>query len=63
VSSSSCTVFVAEAPADAVVVVDDEHDRFEWLPTAQAAAKCLPPLVGRTLLAVDAWLDRTTARA
>lgn len=52
-------VFVAEAPPDARVVLDDEHDRFVWLPAAEAAAKCLPPRVGRTLLAVDEWLDRT----
>jgi 8-oxo-dGTP pyrophosphatase MutT (NUDIX family) len=56
--SEEWAVFVAEAPADARVVLDEEHDRFVWLPAAEAAAKCLPPLVGRTLLAVDEWLDQ-----
>jgi 8-oxo-dGTP pyrophosphatase MutT (NUDIX family) len=52
-------VFVAEAPADALVVLDEEHDRFAWVSAAEAAARCRPALVGRTLVAVDAWLDRT----
>lgn len=63
VGSDDWAVFVAEAPPHARVVVDDEHDRFVWLPAADAAAKCLPPLVGRTLLAVDEWLDQTAAKA
>jgi 8-oxo-dGTP pyrophosphatase MutT (NUDIX family) len=63
VGSDEWAVFVAEAPRHALVVLDDEHDRFVWLPAAEAAAKCLPPLVGRTLLAVDEWLDQTAAEA
>lgn len=61
--SDDWAVFVAEAPADALVVLDDEHDRFLWLPAAEAAAKCHPPLVGRTLLAVDEWLHQAAAEA
>jgi 8-oxo-dGTP pyrophosphatase MutT (NUDIX family) len=59
--SDDWAVFVAEAPADAGVVLDDEHDRFDWLPADEAAAKCLPPIVGRTLLAVDERLGQTAA--
>jgi 8-oxo-dGTP pyrophosphatase MutT (NUDIX family) len=51
-------VFVAEAPVDASVVLDDEHDRFAWLPAQEAAAKCLPRIVGQQLEAVAAWLAR-----
>jgi 8-oxo-dGTP pyrophosphatase MutT (NUDIX family) len=51
--SDDWAVFLAEAPADAGVVLDDEHDRFDWLPADEASAKCLPSLVARTLVAVD----------
>jgi 8-oxo-dGTP pyrophosphatase MutT (NUDIX family) len=59
VGSDDWAVFVAEAPPHALVALDDEHDRYVWLPAPEAAEKCLPPLVGRTLLAVDEWLDQT----
>jgi 8-oxo-dGTP pyrophosphatase MutT (NUDIX family) len=45
-------VFDAVASADARVSLDDEHDRFEWLPAEAAAAKCLPPFVGAAIIAV-----------
>jgi 8-oxo-dGTP pyrophosphatase MutT (NUDIX family) len=61
--SDDWAVFVAEAPADVLVALDDEHDRFLWLPAAEASAKCHPPLVGRTLLAVDEWLHQAAAEA
>jgi ADP-ribose pyrophosphatase YjhB (NUDIX family) len=35
-------VFTAEAPRDAEVILDDEHDRYEWLPLEGACARCLP---------------------
>ena len=60
--SDDWAVFVAEAPAGALVALDDEHDRFVWLPAAEAAAKCRPPSVGHTLLEVDDWLDQTSAK-
>jgi 8-oxo-dGTP pyrophosphatase MutT (NUDIX family) len=60
--SDEWAVFVAEAPPHAGVVLDDEHDRFEWLAADKAAARCLPPLVGRTLLAVDESLGQTAAQ-
>lgn len=38
-------VFAAEAPAEAVVILDPEHDRFEWLAPEAACARCAPPAV------------------
>jgi 8-oxo-dGTP pyrophosphatase MutT (NUDIX family) len=49
-------LFHAEAPGDAVVRLDHEHDRFEWLPLEEATERCLPAVVGETLRAVDAAL-------
>jgi 8-oxo-dGTP pyrophosphatase MutT (NUDIX family) len=55
--SDDWALFVAEAPADAVVALDAEHDRYLWLPVPEAAAKCRPAVVGGALLAVDEWLE------
>jgi 8-oxo-dGTP pyrophosphatase MutT (NUDIX family) len=52
-------VFSAEAPVDAVIVLDDEHDRFLWVSAADAVRLCLPASVGRSVAAVDAWLSKT----
>jgi 8-oxo-dGTP pyrophosphatase MutT (NUDIX family) len=49
-------LFHTEAPGDAVVRLDHEHDRYEWLPLDAAAERCLPAVVGETLRAVDAAL-------
>ena len=38
-------VFLAQAPPSWVVELSDEHDRFEWLPVEEAAARCRPELV------------------
>lgn len=35
-------VFVAEAPGDADVTLDAEHDRCAWLPLDEACARCRP---------------------
>jgi RimJ/RimL family protein N-acetyltransferase/8-oxo-dGTP pyrophosphatase MutT (NUDIX family) len=35
----------AEAPPHATVVLDAEHDRYEWLPVAAATARCRPATV------------------
>ncbi|MGZ4390478.1 MAG: NUDIX domain-containing protein [Gaiellaceae bacterium] len=43
--SAAVALFVAEAPADARVRLDDEHDRFAWLPEREAVQRCLPPEV------------------
>jgi 8-oxo-dGTP pyrophosphatase MutT (NUDIX family) len=48
--------FTAEAPRDADITLDDEHDRYEWLSLEQAAARCLPVLVGESFRRVAASL-------
>jgi predicted metal-dependent hydrolase/8-oxo-dGTP pyrophosphatase MutT (NUDIX family) len=50
------TVYMAEAPMDVEVTLDEEHDRFRWVPVDEAERFCLPSLVGRSIRAVDAWL-------
>jgi dATP pyrophosphohydrolase len=50
-------VYVAEAPADAEVRLDAEHDDFEWLPLDQALARCKPEVVADGIACVAAWLD------
>jgi 8-oxo-dGTP pyrophosphatase MutT (NUDIX family) len=45
-------VYVAEAPGDAVVALDDEHDRFEWVSPPEAVARCRPDQVSVQLRAV-----------
>ena len=55
--SEEWVVFWAEAPTDAEVVLDAEHDRFLWVAAEEAALVCLPALVGHSVSAVDAWLE------
>ncbi len=55
--SEDVALFVAQAPPDAEVVVDDEHDRFLWLPLEEAVPKCLPSGVGACLTNASAYLD------
>jgi 8-oxo-dGTP diphosphatase len=50
-------LYVAEAPPDARVVLDHEHDRFVWLPLEEALPLCLPPVVGDGLTNAAAWID------
>jgi 8-oxo-dGTP pyrophosphatase MutT (NUDIX family) len=61
VGSAEWRVFVAEAPADATVQLDDEHDAFDWLGVHEASARCLPRAVADALVAVSAWLDADPA--
>jgi 8-oxo-dGTP pyrophosphatase MutT (NUDIX family) len=42
-------VYVAEAPADIEVRLSAEHDRFDWLPLAEASARCRPAMVAAGL--------------
>jgi 8-oxo-dGTP pyrophosphatase MutT (NUDIX family) len=44
-------LFVVEAPSDAEVLLDDEHDAYRWLPLEDAVALCRPAAVGRGLVA------------
>jgi 8-oxo-dGTP pyrophosphatase MutT (NUDIX family) len=48
--------FLAEAPADAEVELDAEHDAYRWLPLNAAVELCLPSTVGDGLRAAAAFL-------
>ena len=50
-------LFGAEAPRDARVVLDAEHDRYLWLSFEEAVALCSPPVVAASLAAAAALLD------
>jgi hypothetical protein len=56
-ASEDVALCAAEAPQDAEVVVDDEHDWFLWLPLPDALPKCLPPLVAAGLANAAAWIE------
>jgi 8-oxo-dGTP pyrophosphatase MutT (NUDIX family) len=58
VGSEEWAIFVAEAPDDAAVTLDQEHDGFDWLPAEEAATRCLPSFVGESISRVAEWLDR-----
>jgi 8-oxo-dGTP pyrophosphatase MutT (NUDIX family) len=49
-------LFVARAPVNAVVVIDPEHDRFEWVSRDEAIARCLPAVAGEAIRLADATL-------
>ena len=49
-------VFVAKAPPEAKVVLDAEHDRYEWLPPADAVSRCRPDAVSESLARAIAWV-------
>lgn len=49
-------IYTAEAPLDAVVVLDAEHDRFEWVAASDAPARCSPELVAAQLRSALAGL-------
>jgi 8-oxo-dGTP pyrophosphatase MutT (NUDIX family) len=49
-------VYTAEAPQDAQVTLNEEHDRFRWVPAEEAERLCLPVMVGGSIRAVDARL-------
>lgn len=55
--SEDVAVYVAEAPAGAEIDLDDEHDRFLWLPLEESVPKCLPAAVAACLVNASAWLD------
>jgi 8-oxo-dGTP pyrophosphatase MutT (NUDIX family) len=48
-ASEDVAIYVAEAPPDAEVVLDDEHDRYLWLSLEEALPKCLPQVVASGL--------------
>jgi 8-oxo-dGTP pyrophosphatase MutT (NUDIX family) len=51
-------LYVAEAPPDAEVVLDDEHDRFVWMSLEDAVRTCLPPEVGAGIANAAARVPR-----
>ena len=58
-------VYVTEAPGDAVVALDHEHDRYAWLSCSTAIARCRPdracdPLRAAVLL-VERACGKTTS--
>jgi 8-oxo-dGTP pyrophosphatase MutT (NUDIX family) len=55
--SDEVALYVAQAPRDADVRLDAEHDASRWLPLAEAAALCLPAEVAACLDAAAAALD------
>ncbi len=55
--SDEVVLYVAEAPADVEIVLDAEHDRFEWRSLADAVRSCLPASVGLCLELAAGELD------
>jgi 8-oxo-dGTP pyrophosphatase MutT (NUDIX family) len=53
VGSSEWVVYVAQALPDAEVVLNEEHDRFQWVSAEEAERVCLPAMVGQSFRAVD----------
>jgi 8-oxo-dGTP pyrophosphatase MutT (NUDIX family) len=43
------STYLAEAPPDVVITLDPEHDRYEWVPVAIAANRCLPATVSASI--------------
>ncbi len=60
-ASEDVALYVAEAPPGAEIVLDDEHDRFVWLPLEEALPKCLPPVVASGLANAAAWVETRAA--
>ncbi len=58
--SDHVALYVAQASRDADVVLDQEHDAFQWLSLSEAVEICLPAEVGACLANASAWLDAGT---
>ena len=43
------TIYVAEADSDCEIILDAEHDRYEWLSLHEATARCQPEIVSQSL--------------
>jgi 8-oxo-dGTP pyrophosphatase MutT (NUDIX family) len=56
-ASDDVALYVAQAPPDAEVWLDDEHDTFLWLPLEEALPKCMPTVVAAGLANAAAWID------
>lgn len=53
--------FGLDVPPDTQVRLDGEHDRFEWLPAAEAIARCQPEVVGDGVRLADACVPAAIA--
>ncbi len=51
--SGPWAVFAAEVDADQQVILDAEHDRYEWLPVNEAVARILPASVAEQIRRVE----------
>jgi 8-oxo-dGTP pyrophosphatase MutT (NUDIX family) len=56
-STDKCAVYRAEVDARAIIRIDAEHDRYEWLPFARAAAICTPRMISDYLMAIGLELE------
>jgi aminoglycoside 6'-N-acetyltransferase len=52
--SGPWAIFLAEVPAPTQVRLDAEHDRFWWVPEAEALTRCRPPSVAASVAAAAA---------
>lgn len=55
-SREEWALYVAQAPPDAEVRLDSEHDRFEWVRLEEAIARCRPQVVADGIACVAASL-------
>jgi 8-oxo-dGTP pyrophosphatase MutT (NUDIX family) len=53
--------FGLDVPPDTQVRLDAEHDRFEWLPAAEAIARCQPEVVGEGVRLAEACVPAAIA--
>ena len=56
-ASEDVALYLAQAPAGAEIVLDEEHDRFLWLQLEEALPLCRPPVVAAGLANAAARID------
>lgn len=52
-----CAVYVARVDASMEIILNEEHDRFEWVSPAEAMVRCTPDVVAGEIRAAMALLD------
>jgi 8-oxo-dGTP diphosphatase len=52
-----CAVYVGQAAADAAIILNDEHDRFEWVSAGEALLRCKPDVVAEEIRAAMRILE------
>lgn len=62
-ATEEVALYVARAAPGDTILLDAEHDRFEWLPLDEALGRCLPPVVADGLANAAAWLDAVDGNA